>query len=260
MLHAKSIFCTLGTKSILNDLSLEIKKTDFISILGPNGSGKSTLLRCLLGLIPFKGEVLLDGKDIRNCSRKTIARSIGYVPQGLGILPGFSVEQFVSIGRYARRKGVFISSKDDLAAIDKALSLTDSCGLKKQLLSSLSGGELQRVLLAATLAQEPEIILLDEPASFLDPKHEVELYQTLELLQREHNIGICMVSHSINSAAAISKRIVALQNGKIVFNGTPAKFMTNGTLQELYQTDFSLISNSQNRRSFAIARFLNHGS
>ncbi len=226
-----------------------------MSIVGPNGSGKTTLLRCLLGLVPYTGSVFLNDKDIQTCSRKDIARSIGYVPQVVGTLSGFTVEQFVSLGRYARRSRAFGLTRSDRKAITEALRATDCASMEKQQLASLSGGERQRVLLAATLAQEPDTILLDEPASFLDPKYEVELYQTLQTLHRDHKKGICIVGHNINSATAISERIIALRDGQIVFDGTSTQFMTEETLGRIYETDFSVVRCPESSENFAITRF-----
>ncbi len=255
MLRASSVSVSFGATPILREVSLNIEKEDFVSIVGPNGAGKTTLIRCLLGLLQFDGEVRLKDENIRSCSRKKIARSIGYVPQVVGMLPGFTVEQFVGVGRFAHRSGVFAVRSGERLVIEQAMESTNVEHLRKRELSKLSGGERQRVLLAAALAQEPEMILLDEPASHLDPKHEVELYRLLRTLHQEQGKGVCMVSHNLNSAAAISKRIIALKAGELVFDGASQQFMKSETLEHLYDTSFSVLENPENGENIALAKF-----
>jgi iron complex transport system ATP-binding protein len=241
----------------LDDISISLNREDFVSVVGPNGAGKTTLIRCLLGLLPCKGEVLLNGSPISKCSRKEIARSIAYVPQVVGLLPAVSVEQFVSIGRYAHRNSFFgIGQGDgDKEVVYRALESTDCFRFKDRIVSTVSGGERQRILIAAALAQDPELLLLDEPASFLDPKHEVELYRMLKGLHTERGIGICMINHDINSASNVSSRVIALQKGRLAFDGSVEQFMTEEVLERLYQTGFSIVANPNNSQKSAIMKF-----
>ena len=158
MLQADKIRCSFGSLEILSNLSLKVERDDFVSVVGPNGSGKTTLLRCLVGLLPFSGSISLDGKDIKKCSRKEIARKVGYVPQIVGELPGFSVEQFVSVGRYPHRRSLFGPTPNDQSAIESAMELTQVTKFRGRQLSDLSGGERQRIVLARTLLTNPEFL------------------------------------------------------------------------------------------------------
>ncbi len=255
MLSAESVCYSLDGKAILDGISLTLSQDDFVSIVGPNGAGKTSLIRCLLGLLPFQGSITLHDKDIRVCSRKEIARCIAYVPQVVGLLPQVTVEEFVSVGRYAHSSSFFGLSKNDRAIVEHSLTMTDCTEFKGRVISSLSGGERQRILLAAALAQEPKLLILDEPTSHLDPKHETELYRTLKTLHTEEGIGICMINHDINSASNVSTRVLALNDGRIAFDGSTDEFMTEEVLQRLYQTSFYILEDTDSRQKSAIVRF-----
>jgi len=258
MLRTEQLSCQIADSCILRELSVSIEAGEFISIVGPNGSGKTTLLRCLLGLIPFTGNVYLEQKSILDYSRREIAKNIAYLPQLVGTLPAFSVEQFVQMGRYAHRSHIFNPCKHDKAVVDAALELTKTAEFRNRPVTSLSGGERQRVFLASAIVQETDAIILDEPSSFLDPQHEVELYQILQQLHSEQRKTICLVSHDINRSAFVSSRVIALKNGAVCFNGSPDAFMNSDVLEHVYGTPFFLVDHPELGSRVAFSGGLNN--
>lgn len=234
----ENLNCQINGNTILDGLSLSIPSGDFISIVGSNGAGKTTLLRCLAGLLPCSGLISFNGECARSISHRARSRIIGYLPQVVGEIPAFTVRQFILMGRYPHSGFFSPLGAADHQIAHAAIEQCDLTDLSEQPIASLSGGERQRVLFAALIAQQPQIFLLDEPTSFLDPSHENALFTLINRLHIETGKTVVIVSHNLNRTILSSKRIIALKQGRIAFDNTPAAFVNGDTLREIYGTDF----------------------
>ena len=232
-------------RELLRDISLHIMPGEFVSILGPNGAGKTTLLKCLLGLLPYSGSVLLNNEEVIKNSRKKIAMNVAYIPQVTDAMPSYTVKEFVFMGRHVHLESVFDSGIEHYERVDWALAKTACQELSERALCSLSGGERQRVFLAAALAQDTPLILMDEPGAFLDPQHEAMLYRLLSKLQKEQKKTLVMVSHDCNRSVLTSERIIALKDGRLVFDGASQEFLEENRLASIYGRDFCLVSHPE---------------
>ena len=234
---------SIGDKSILFDVSLTVKEGEFLSVIGPNGAGKSTLIKCLIRInTGGKGEISLAGKPLASYSQKELARLLGYVPQTDGRSLPFTVEEFVMMGRYPYLSPFTPISHEDEKAVQDALDLTGTANLGGRIMNTLSGGERQNVLIAAALAQGASILLLDEPTTFLDPKHVADVHAILKRINRGRGFTIVMVTHDINAAALLSDRIAIIKEGRLVFEGLPAEVMQNSILSRIYDKQFLFVT------------------
>jgi iron complex transport system ATP-binding protein len=226
-----------GDAAVLHEVSLTIGRGEFVGIIGPNGSGKSTLLRLMsCYLHPWRGQILLEGKAAERYGRRELGRLLGVVPQDTAVSFPFSVTEMVLFGRTPHTAGFGFDRGSDLAAAQRAMERTDTAHLARRAITELSGGERQRVILARALAQEPAILLLDEPAAFLDIRHEVEMYDLLRDLQRG-GMTVVSVLHDLNLAALYCERLLLLHEGRLARAGTPAEVITYATLTEVYGTE-----------------------
>jgi iron complex transport system ATP-binding protein len=233
--------CTAGV-TILDRVSFTVDRGCMLAVIGPNGAGKTTLLRCLDGLEPdAQGTIRIAGQDVSSCSRRDLARAVSYVPQRPpGALP-FTVRSFVEMGRYPHLRGWGGLGAEDLRAVHRALTLTDTTHLERRSMDTLSGGERQRVLIAAALAQGGSILLLDEPTSALDYRHQVQVLGLLARLQREADLTVVLVTHDLNAAVAAADDVLALDDGRIVASGSPRELFTAERLGRIYGTEFAVI-------------------
>jgi iron complex transport system ATP-binding protein len=228
--------------------SLELFPGEIFGVIGPNGSGKSTLLRIASGVLkPLEGNILLRGTNIFDLKRRTVAKSLGYLPQETVSLYDFTVEEIVRMGRYAHTRGFGTLEKKDIAVIDECLELTEMTPLKERPLSRLSGGEKKRAFLASVLAQKPEILLLDEPTGALDVHHQIQFFQLLRRLSRE-GMGMTVVTHDINLASLFSDRIMVLSSGRAVASGPPSEVLTPSTVRTVYGEDILMGSHPESGR------------
>ena len=217
--------------------SLEISPGEVFCIIGPNGSGKSTLLRIASGVLePLEGTIFLRGKNIFAFKRRSVARSLGYLPQETVSLYDFTVEEIIGMGRYPHTRGLGTLENRDLAVVQECLDLTELTPLRGRPLSRLSGGEKKRVFLASALAQKPEILLLDEPTSALDVHHQVQFFRLLQQLSRD-GMGVAVVTHDINLASLFGDRMMVLSGGEPVVSGPPAEVLTASTVRSVYGED-----------------------
>ncbi|WP_116086521.1 ABC transporter ATP-binding protein [Tropicimonas sp. IMCC34011] len=224
-----------GTRPILNDLSLNLPAGGISAIVGANACGKSTLLRCLSRLLrPDAGEVLLDGRSVRDIPTKHLARKLGLLPQSPLAPDGITVADLVSHGRHPHQ-GVLSrwSHADDVAVAD-ALEATRTAELADRPVDELSGGQRQRVWIAMALAQETGILLLDEPTTFLDIAHQVEVLDLLVDLNRSRGTMIVMVLHDLNLAARYAGHLVAMLDGRIEAAGAPEKVLTETMVERVF--------------------------
>ena len=232
----------LGSKEILRDVSFAVRQGEYLSIVGPNGAGKTTLLKCIDRLLAGgSGEIEICGRPLQSYSQKELARLIGYVPQADGRGLPFTVEQFVLMGRYPYLTPFSAVSKEDRLAVREALELTGTSQFADRLLDSLSGGERQKVYIAAALAQGAGVLLLDEPTTFLDYRHQIEIRGLLARANKQSGVTIVAVTHDVNHAALESDRMVALWEGRVVFCGLPGEIMKPDVLGRIYGTSFLLV-------------------
>ena len=242
-IRVEAVTFAYGSDVVLRDVSCTIGRGEFVGIIGPNGSGKSTLLKLMSGYLrPARGQVAIDGSPAERLSRAALGRLIGVVPQDTLVALPFTVMEMVLLGRTPHGAGFAFEDEHDLAAARRAMERTDTVALAGRRVTELSGGERQRVILARALAQEPRILLLDEPAAFLDIRHEVEMYDLLRDLQRE-GMTVVSVLHDLNIAALYCDRLVLLAGGQVARAGTPAEVITYQMLTEVYGTEVYVAMN-----------------
>lgn len=245
MIALQGLHFNFGRQAVLRGIDLEVRQGEILSILGPNGCGKSTLLRLLRGVLtPVKGRVLWQGRDAYRLSRKAMAQLTAVVPQSTQVLFPYPVRELVAMGRFARQSGFMGSAAVDRKAVNNALALTDTLHLEKRLITDLSGGELQRVVLARALAQETPVLLLDEATSHLDLDHRLEIAELLTRLNREQGITVVQVSHDLDQAAEISHRILLLTgNGTAAALGSPTEVYTPANLRRVFRVEVKIATN-----------------
>ncbi len=230
-----------GTAPVLTDVSCSIAAGERLAIVGPNGAGKSTLIKCLVRLVAgFKGEILVQGQPLDSYSQRALARVLSYVPQADGRMFSFTVRDFVAMGRYPHLSAFTARRAHDEAAIDRALSRAGLDALASRPMDQLSGGERQRLFIAAAIAQEAAVLLLDEPTTFLDPRHQQEVEGVLANLHDECNVTLVSVTHDLNRALRHADRVLALRGGRVHYLGAPAGLLEAGRLEALFGRTFAL--------------------
>lgn len=236
-------FC-YASRTILDKISLELRPSEMLGIIGPNGSGKSTLIQCIDGLLkPKTGCILLDGNDIKNISRKEMAKSVGYTPQttSRSFFPS-TVLDTVLMGK--RPHLGWRSSNKDVKNVIQVLRLMGIEDLAMRDINEMSGGQQQKVLIARALAQEPSILLLDEPTSNLDIKHQLEVIEIIREKVMERNISAIMAVHDLNLASKYTDRIIMMKDGKIFDTGTPESVLTPENIRSVYGVVAEVINNN----------------
>jgi iron complex transport system ATP-binding protein len=243
----------LGGRTILKDVSLTVEKGDYLCIIGPNGAGKTTLLKCLDGIYrKGEGKIEIKGRPLKSYSQKELAKLVSYVPQADGASFPFTVKEFVLMGRYPYLSPFSPLSRLDKEATFAALEATGTMEFADRYLDTLSGGERQKVFIAAALSQGAEMILLDEPTAFLDPKHEEEICRILARTNHESASTIISVTHDVNQAILLSRRIVALKQGSVVFCGPSQEIVEPGILEQLYERSFRFLTHPETGRPFVL--------
>ncbi|MEI6971560.1 MAG: ABC transporter ATP-binding protein [bacterium] len=243
-IHADHITAAYGDRHAVHDVSFELAEGDMAALLGPNGAGKTTLLRVLTGLLrPVRGTVRLFGRDINTLSSHERAALVGVVPQELQIPMPFPVRHFVMMGRTASLSRWLPPSQKDIQIVERAMAYTDTVHLKDRPISELSGGERQRAIVAMVLAQQPRIILMDEATSHLDMNHCLEVMQIVERMNREENVTVLMVSHDLNLSAEFCRRLLLLEQGRLVADGAPATVLNEETLRRVYRCNVRVQKN-----------------
>lgn len=246
MIQINNLSFAFAMTEIFDNLNFSVNRGEILSIIGPNGSGKSTLLRLLRGSLKAKtGEVLWDQVPVGKIPAAEMARKVAVVPQSSAISFPYKVRELVAMGRYPHRKNLLsFQDKTDLQAVEQALVMTDILPLADRPVTQLSGGELQRVLLARALTQNSSVLFLDEATNHLDIDHRFELTELLLRLNREQQTTIVQISHDLDLAAAISHRILLLsEHGKIAEIGSPEQVMTAANLQRIFRVDVKVDSN-----------------
>jgi iron complex transport system ATP-binding protein len=238
MLKLKNVFSGYGGADIIKDINFEAERGAVLCIVGPNGCGKSTLLRTLINVLPYKGSITIDEKEVSTFPRKILAKKIALMGQSEYIYFPYTVRDTISLGRYAYSSGFFKSfSKEDSDIINNLIERLGLGEVQNTIINELSGGQLQRVFLARTLAQTPDIILLDEPTNHLDLSHQIELLQLLREWAKENNKTVVAVLHDLNLVQCYADTAIIMNNGKIVSHGNPQLIFNGDILKETYGID-----------------------
>ena len=241
-LQAQGLSLSYAGKTVSADISMGVEEGKFSVIIGPNGCGKSTLLRGLCNLLPpSAGQVLLDGHDIARLPPRKLAQEIGLLPQSAQAPPGITVVDLVARGRYPHQGPFRQQSAEDERIVAMAMDAAGVADLAHHDVEALSGGQRQRVWIALVLAQETPILLLDEPTTYLDIAHQLELLSLLRQLNRERGRTIVAVLHDLNQACRYADHLVVMTAGKIVAEGTPKALMTPELLQQVFGLDGIII-------------------
>ena len=237
-LYTDDLSIGYGEQLIVKDLSVQIPNQKITTIIGPNGCGKSTLLKAITRIISHQsGAVVLDGKDVTKENTKILAKKMAILPQTPESASGLTVGELVSYGRFPYQTGFGRLSKKDYEVIDWALQVTNTSTFKYLPVDSLSGGQRQRVWIAMALAQETEIIFLDEPTTYLDMAHQLEVLELLQRLNQQEKRTIVMVLHDLNQAARFADYVVALKAGQIVKAGPCEEVITKEVLRDVFNID-----------------------
>jgi iron complex transport system ATP-binding protein len=224
-----------GERRILQDISLQVTSGELVAIVGRNGAGKSTLLHVIAGLLPVsQGDVRLDGQPLSHFRRKALARQMALLPQQARIDFGFQVNDIVRMGRYPHRGRFRSASPHDEAVVHQAMAVTSTVFLSQRLITEVSGGERQLILLAQALAQEPQFLLLDEPTANLDIAHQCHVMQLLQRLARD-GMGVVAVMHDLSMAVRCFPRLILLDNGAVVADGPPTAVLSVETINHVFQ-------------------------
>ncbi|HXG50434.1 MAG TPA: ABC transporter ATP-binding protein [candidate division Zixibacteria bacterium] len=235
---------------VLEGVSLAVERGEMLALLGPNGSGKTTLLKLLAGLLPADGTIEVNGRPLRDYGRRELSRLIAVVPQETQAIFPYTVAEVVLMGRASHHSPLALESAADREVALRCMELTGVFTLADRYLHELSGGEKQRVIIARALAQEPEILLLDEPSAFLDLRHQVQVLELLRRLNRERALTIVAALHDLNLAALFFPRLVMLRGGKIYRDGTPAEVLTEQTVEAVYGVRVRIEADGQRPRLF----------
>jgi iron complex transport system ATP-binding protein len=241
-LAAEHLRLAYDDRTVVEDLSLQIPTSQMTVIVGPNACGKSTLLRALARLLaPRHGSVLLDGQEIRRLPTRVVAQRLGILPQQPISPDGIAVTDLVARGRHPHQRWFRQWSRDDEAAVTEALSVTKTLDLADRSVDELSGGQRQRVWIAMALAQDTDLLLLDEPTTFLDLAHQIDILDLLYDLNRSQGRTVVCVLHDLNLACRYAHHLVALRDGVIVAEGRPADIVTEDLVQEVFELDARVI-------------------
>ena len=242
-LHVKDVSVGYGERTVLDTLNVDIKRGTVTSIVGPNGCGKSTLLRTMSRLLnPAKGEIVLDGKSIHDIPTRKLATQLGLLPQTPIAPDGIVVADLVGRGRTPHQGILGRWSQQDYDIVAEALETTGISDLAERPIDELSGGQRQRVWIAMALAQRTETLLLDEPTTYLDVKHQLDVLDLLTELNRDRGTTIVMVLHDLNLAARYSDELVAVSGGKVFAHGHPREVITKENVKSVFGIDSVIIT------------------
>lgn len=260
-LAAEGLTLAYGDRTIVSALDLVVPSGRITAIIGANGCGKSTLLRALSRLIaPRAGQVVLDGKTLHSRGSKEVARMLGLLPQGPVAPEGIAVADLVGRGRHPHQRPLARWSTRDYEVVAEALEATGTSDLADRPMDELSGGQRQRVWIAMALAQETDILLLDEPTTFLDVAHQIEVLDLLTDLNRERGTTIVMVLHDMNLAARYADHLFALRDGRIVADGAPRDILTRELIGEVFDLDAVVIDDPVSGAPIVLPRGRHHAS
>lgn len=241
-IEARGIRAGYREREVLTDVDLVAEAGEIVALVGPNGAGKSTLLRVLAGLLrPSAGAVAIDGTPIARLARVDVARRVAVVPQVFETLFPFTVREIVALGRTSRAGLLGIMRAEDARAVERAIDDLALRDLADRRIDRLSGGERQRAVLAMALAQESEVLLLDEPTAHLDPAHQRATLEHTARLARERGLAVIAVLHDLNLASALATRVAVMRDGAIVRDGDPREALTPALVTEVFGAGLSVV-------------------
>lgn len=245
LIETNNLNFNYGKRAVLHNINLEIRQGRVAGLLGPNGSGKSTLLKVISGIMhSYTGRVQIGGRDVRTIHRRKLAQILAMVPQESVFGFPFSVLQVVLMGRHPHLAGQVFESSTDIIIARDALARCGASELAGRSIQELSSGERQRVIFARALAQQPDILLLDEPASFLDIRYQVELYEIVRELAQDKKCTVITVLHELNLASEYCDEVFLLANGHILAGGTTMEILNYANLTRTFNTDVYVDTNS----------------
>ncbi|HCJ67334.1 MAG TPA: ABC transporter [Elusimicrobia bacterium] len=237
LLEVKNLTSGYTEKEVIKNLSFSLEKGEFLGIIGPNGAGKTTLLRVITQILPsWEGKIFYSGKDIKEFPLKDLAKEVSFLPQSIEIPFSFTVEEFISMGRFPHLNRFEKMEEYDYEVVRKVMILTDVLELSSKNVNDLSGGERQRVYLGQTLVQEPKLLLLDEPIAHLDIGHQIKILDLIKKLNQEEGLTVIAIFHDLNLASEYCDNLILLNNGEIHKIGPPNEVLTYRNIEEVYQT------------------------
>ena len=240
-LEVKNLVFAYDSEPILKDISLSVEKGDFIGLIGPNGSGKSTLLKLMGGVMSLSDDaVWINDHPINAIKKKVLARDITWISQEHPMIFPFTIQEIVLMGRHPYLSPLSFEGEEDYRIARDAMEITQTSQFSDRYFNEISGGEKQRVMLASAIAQEPEIMLLDEPTSALDLKYQIQILNILKRLNEEKNITLILAMHDLNLASRYCRRLILLDDGAIVRDGTPAEVLKKEVIENVYGVNVNL--------------------
>lgn len=248
-ISTKNLNISYGNLDIVKDLNLDIPKGKITTIIGSNGCGKSTILKTIARIIQAKsGDIFVNNINIKEQSPKDLAKVMAVLPQSPQAPSGLTVEELIAYGRFPHQKGFGKMRKEDEDIVTWALQSTGIEEFRERPIEALSGGQRQRAWIAMALAQQTEILILDEPTTYLDLAHQLEILKLLEELNKKQGTTIVMVIHELNNAARFADHMIGVKKGKVVCEGTAHEVMTKENLKELFNIDAEIIEDPRNNK------------
>lgn len=252
-INTKNLSVSYGNTDIIKNLNLNIPKGKITTIIGANGCGKSTILKTIGRIIsPKSGKIYINGEDIYKKKSKEIAKDMAVLPQSPQAPSGLTVSELISYGRFPHKSGFGNSSKEDREIVNWSLEVTGIAEFKDRNMDDLSGGQRQRAWIAMALAQETDILLLDEPTTYLDLAHQLEILKLLDELNKKQGRTIVMVIHELNNAARFADHMIGIKKGKIVCEGDAYDVMTKDNLKELFNIDAEIATDPRTNKPICI--------
>ena len=243
MLRIEDLSLSYGDKPVVQNLNLRVKKGQVVSIIGPNASGKSSILKSIAGIIkPVSGKIFIEEKDISKMDSKKLAQKVSILLQQNKTLDDMSIEELVYFGRYPHKKWFEGFEASDKKIIEEVMKFTNTFALRDKTLETLSGGERQRAWIAMALAQEPDILLFDEPTTYLDLAHQIEFLELVNRLNKETGVTVVLVLHDLNQAARYGNYLFAMKEGKIFAQGSPEEVLNPQNILSIYNIEAKIFN------------------
>ena len=252
-IETKNVNIAYGNVNIVEDLNLEIPKGKITTIIGANGCGKSTILKTIARILKAKsGDIYINETNIKEQSSKDLAKTMAVLPQSPQAPKGLTVEELIAYGRFPHQSGFKNNKQEDKEIVDWALKATGISEFRDRKIEDLSGGQRQRAWIAMALAQQTDILLLDEPTTYLDLAHQLEVLEVLDELNKKYNTTIVMVIHELNNAARFADHMIGVKKGKICCKGTAEEVMTKENLRELFNIDSEIVTDPRTKKPVCI--------
>ncbi|MGF7057505.1 ABC transporter ATP-binding protein [Brassicibacter mesophilus] len=260
VLKTEGLYLSYGKKEIVKNVNIGVNKGEIVTIIGPNGCGKSTVLKAISRYLkPSKGRILLDEEDLRKTDAKKVAKKVAVLPQIRNVPGDFTVEVLVSYGRYPHLGFGNRLKKEDYQIIDWAISKTRMTELKHRAVNTLSGGERQRAWIAMALAQKPELLILDEPTTFLDISYQLEILELIKELNSTLGLTIIMVLHDLNQAIRYSHKIYTIKDGEIYKYGSSKSIINKDLLNKVFRIEADAYEDLTNKCPYFIPQKVTTG-